>query len=583
MWAALTPAYTLTTAQSSTNSAYGSNYDVTISGITWNAPGNQNFDGYWRIGGKKAKAADETFSANRIITGKGAITGQIKKVTFFHNGKSANGIGVPSVTLTIASDAAFNTVVDEIVVNPTISTSTSSSFDFTPTNPLTEWEDCYYKFTINVTNTTTTNGGIDLTSIVFYEEGADVAITGITIPSTADVAVGRTRTLTATVTPDNYTETVDWESDNTSIATVTSEGVVTGVATGSTTVRAKSHADNTIKAECTVTVIEDVATLPFIWAGGSSSNLVALNGVAGNSLGDYADNESNRPYLVKFDAVNDYIQVRINGQPGIVSFGVKMLGGATTSKIKVQESAKGSSFTDVQELTISGSQNDIVNLETSESFAATTRYVRITKSVHASGGNIGVGPIAIAGTTVPITPAKTYTTLTNAFPLDFTSVSSDLKAYIATEIAAGKVQMTQVNKVPAGTGLVLEATSTGSPIDVPVLTAAADNVTSNKMAGSAYSATTIAANAGYILKDGVFQPASAGTLAAGKAYLNIAVAAGAPILTLDFGGNTPTGISATLNNNEEIINNNVFNLAGQRVMNPSKGLYIVNGKKVVIK
>ena len=28
---------------------------------------------------------------------------------------------------------------------------------------------------------------------------------------------------------------------------------------------------------------------------------------------------------------------------------------------------------------------------------------------------------------------------------------------------------------------------------------------------------------------------------------------------------------------------NVFNLAGQRVMNPTKGLYIVNGKKVIIK
>ena len=154
-WGALVPAYTLNPTQSSGNTAYGSTYDVTIGGITWNAPGNQNFDGYWRIGGKKSKAGDPTFSAARILTGKGAITGQIKKVTFNHNGKSTNGIGVPSVTLTIASNADFSSVVDEVVVNnPTISQSTSDSFDFTPTSPLTYWNNCYYKFTINITNTT---------------------------------------------------------------------------------------------------------------------------------------------------------------------------------------------------------------------------------------------------------------------------------------------------------------------------------------------------------------------------------------------------------------------------------------------
>ena len=42
-----------------------------------------------------------------------------------------------------------------------------------------------------------------------------------------------------------------------------------------------------------------------------------------------------------------------------------------------------------------------------------------------------------------------------------------------------------------------------------------------------------------------------------------------------------TGISATLNKNEEIKNNHIFDLQGRRVANPSKGLYIINGKKVV--
>ena len=45
-----------------------------------------------------------------------------------------------------------------------------------------------------------------------------------------------------------------------------------------------------------------------------------------------------------------------------------------------------------------------------------------------------------------------------------------------------------------------------------------------------------------------------------------------------------TGIGTTLiDNGELIMENGVYNLNGQRVMNPTKGLYIVNGKKVVKK
>ena len=44
-----------------------------------------------------------------------------------------------------------------------------------------------------------------------------------------------------------------------------------------------------------------------------------------------------------------------------------------------------------------------------------------------------------------------------------------------------------------------------------------------------------------------------------------------------------TGIDATLENIEERIVNSVYDLQGRRVEHPAKGLYIVNGKKTVIK
>ena len=178
-----------------------------------------------------------------------------------------------------------------------------------------------------------------------------------------------------------------------------------------------------------------------------------------------------------------------------------------------------------------------------------------------------------------LTPAKEYTTLTSAYALDFTNVEG-LKAYIATSVADNKVQTMQVNKVPANTGLVL-VKSSGTSFNVPVFDGTgADDVSANKMVGSATATTAVEANGGYILKDGEFHPATAGTLAAGKAYLKIAVANSNAPLEIDLG--ETTGVS-TLNVERGTLNGEVYNLNGQRVAQPTKGLYIVNGKKIVIK
>jgi hypothetical protein len=49
----------------------------------------------------------------------------------------------------------------------------------------------------------------------------------------------------------------------------------------------------------------------------------------------------------------------------------------------------------------------------------------------------------------------------------------------------------------------------------------------------------------------------------------------------DLDDNDVTAIEAVKAQNVE--NGQYFNLAGQRVAQPTKGLYIVNGKKVIIK
>jgi len=143
----------------------------------------------------------------------------------------------------------------------------------------------------------------------------------------------------------------------------------------------------------------DFATLPFEWEGGTASQLTALTGVSANGLGsDYA--ESNAPYRVKLDGTDDYIQIKTDKQPGTVTIGVKMLGGSNTSSITVKQSADGETFTDVETLSISGSSNAELELETTNAFSASTRYVKL---VFTKGSNVGVGPITI--TTASTDPA----------------------------------------------------------------------------------------------------------------------------------------------------------------------------------
>ena len=79
---------------------------------------------------------------------------------------------------------------------------------------------------------------------------------------------------------------------------------------------------------------------------------------------------------------------------------------------------------------------------------------------------------------------------------------------------------------------------------------------------------------------------SGGTLAAGKAYLQIPsaqIGGEARSITLRFDDDETTGIvgASYLNDKCKMINE-MFDLQGRRVENPRRGLYIVNGKKIVV-
>ena len=172
--------------------------------------------------------------------------------------------------------------------------------------------------------------------------------------------------------------------------------------------------------------------------------------------------------------------------------------------------------------------------------------------------------------------------------LDFTNVSG-LKAYIASghNNNTGKVMLSRIYDVPAGTGVILM----GEPGSYNVPVTVASSSYSNYLKGVTTATTITPTSDGYnnyILANGTngigFYPVGEeGTLAAGKAYLQLpSSVSSAKGFSLSFEDET-TGISD--NYEVEIMNSDaaVYDLQGRKVKNPTKGLYIVNGKKVVIK
>ena len=182
-------------------------------------------------------------------------------------------------------------------------------------------------------------------------------------------------------------------------------------------------------------------------------------------------------------------------------------------------------------------------------------------------------------------------TFSSTEALDFTDVTT-VAAYIAKEATSGNsaLEFTRVYKVPANTGLIVRNAAGEDDgavsADVPVLAGEADNVEGNLFVAATEEIASLPSVDGeytnYILnkKNGVlgFYKANGRKVAAGKAYLKMLTGSGAAEF-IGFDGEVTAIESLTAEN----ANNEIFDLQGRRVAKAAKGVYIVNGKKVVLK
>ncbi len=190
---------------------------------------------------------------------------------------------------------------------------------------------------------------------------------------------------------------------------------------------------------------------------------------------------------------------------------------------------------------------------------------------------------------VPVSiPSSGYASLVSSDKLDFSGTIANLNApYKATAATSGSgVTLTSMSGVvAASTPMIIKGTGSKTTY-IPITSAAATaDATGNLLSGSATAAQDIDANEAYILMGGKFcLVTAASSVPAGKAYLLAnKVDGGANELTfvIDEENSGTTGIEKTIVN--KATDGQIYNLAGQRVAQPSKGLFIVNGKKVIVK
>ena len=177
--------------------------------------------------------------------------------------------------------------------------------------------------------------------------------------------------------------------------------------------------------------------------------------------------------------------------------------------------------------------------------------------------------------TVTISSAG-YATFGYPVALDLTGI----EAYTAA-VSGDKVVLSSVKgkKIPANTGIILEGSG---DVTISLTTEATDDITGNELLVS--DGTVTGDGTIYVLgqnsegKVGFGLLKTGDVLAAGKAYLIVTGSDSPSFIDID---DNVTGIQQVKGSMSQV--ESYYNLNGQRVAQPTKGVYIVNGKKIIIK
>lgn len=429
---------------------------------------------------------------------------------------------------------------------------------------------------------------------------APVAVTGVTLNKTATtLLVGWTETLTATVAPEDATnKAVVWTSSDKSVATV-ANGVVTAVAKGTADITVTT-VDGNHQATCKVKVnpaainpegadlggkyvlVTDASTLK------DGDKVVIVNEGDSKAMGGNRERGNNRDAVDvtitdhTINSISSDVQIiTLEGRKNEWYFNVGnnqyLYAGGANSGNYLNTGSKTSGSEDMAAISITNGDAAIVfqglgnrmNLryngannppifacyETGKQGA-----VQLYRFMEDSSFDISIG-------------ATGYRTIVTAKDV---TVPESVEAYVVTENNDKDVILAQVTTLMAGEPYILKGAEGSYTLTVADQ---AEQPSTNKLQISDEKTGTgvfVLANKS---KGVGFYRWVGGPLGAGRVYLP-AVTSSNAIEYLGFSDDA-TGIHSI--DNGQLTIDNVYDLFGRRVAQPSKGLYIINGKKVVLK
>lgn len=385
---ALAAATVSITGTPTTNPVAGPSTSVTLSSKVEGADEYSDLQYSWSVTGVGTTSTTNQSSVTISCPSAGSVTATLT-VTGTKDSQPGQQVGTANTTFQV--DAATIAVTD-VTVSPKTTTvkvgaTASLSATVSPTNATEQgvtWSSSNSSMATvddkgvvrgvapgEVTITATSKGDPQKkdTCTVTVQPADPVAPTSITVtPSTQSVTVGKEVQLTATVLPTTATQTVTWESSNTSVATVDQSGKVTTKATGTATITAKTTvAGSNMSGQCALTVVDGVKkvtiaepTTTTIYANGTSTTLptsVTLTATVETTGGS-------TQYPVTWTSSNTNVKVTPtsgNSNQAVVSVGSGYLSAQTSATItaKAGDVSATTTITVVPPVTFTGAPSTL--------------------------------------------------------------------------------------------------------------------------------------------------------------------------------------------------------------------------------
>ena len=405
-------------------------------------------------------------------------------------------------------------------------------------------------------------------AVVDYTKPA-IAVTGVTVDATAEIAVGGSTTLTATVLPAGATnKNVTWTSDAPEIATV-ADGVVTGVGEGTANITVTTE-DGGFTATCEVTVIP-VAGTDIIKATMTSKNTATVTGTIGGTATVNLQNDS-----YKFGAAGNYVSLTLASgtfQAGDVinvhtstaadtNPGTLVIFGNSADDIVYNTGGKGGLGNNkfVLPAAVNGKSTISVRRTADFNFNGYVDYISVTRA--STTVTIGAGGYSTyaADNNFTVNGAIIYKAKKNGEKVSL------------VEVAANTV-------IKAGEGIILNGEE-GATVSITNTEDAAEDLSDNELVGvTANQPFSKGTNSAFVIatkssKTGFYEYTGS-SFPAGKAYLSVEGVSG-DFLAIDFTGEATAIENVNANDNAnsaapvKVIKNGKlyignFNVAGQQV------------------